>query len=74
MNLTLRRFSATDTYLDQYPDSDHRRAFAEWTAANVERSGLVNMVNQIQLTAFDESVEKEQLELDIPPEAIFVGE
>ena len=60
------------TYLDQYPDAETRRAFAEWTAANVQRSGLVNMVNQIQLTMFNASVEAEQLELASPPEAIFV--
>ena len=34
--------------------------------------GLVNMVNQIQLTQFNASVEAEQLELSSPPEALFV--
>merc|ERR1719460_1750695 len=62
------------TYLDQYPDAASRARFGEWTSANIERSGLVNMVNQIQVKPFEAAVEAEQLALPTPPEAFFVDE
>lgn len=63
------------TYLDEYPDPMSRASFANWTASNMARAKLTNMVNQIQVGAFRDGVEWEQLEAKpAPPEAVFVDE
>ena len=38
-----------------------RARFGNWTALNVARAGFTNMVNQIQVGTFSDSVEWEQL-------------
>ena len=49
------------TYLDRYPDGPARARFGAWTSDNIERSGLLNMINQIQVWAtFDSAVEHVQ--------------
>eukprot|EP00928_Gymnodinium_smaydae_P079838 TRINITY_DN63673_c0_g1_i1.p2 TRINITY_DN63673_c0_g1~~TRINITY_DN63673_c0_g1_i1.p2 ORF type:complete len:305 (+),score=31.30 TRINITY_DN63673_c0_g1_i1:814-1728(+) len=61
-------------YLDKYPDGDARKRFAEWTAANIAKSGMHNMINQIQVGTFNNTVEMELLALPNPPKALFVDE
>ena len=39
------------TYLDRYPDGPARARFGAWSSDNIERSGLLNMINQIQVWA-----------------------
>jgi hypothetical protein len=49
------------TYLDRYPGGPARARFGAWTSDNIERSGLLNMINQIQVWAtFDSAVEHVQ--------------
>lgn len=62
------------TYLDRYPSSGARARFTSWTAANIARSGLLNMINQIQVGVFNGSLEAELLASAAPPVAIFVDE
>mmetsp|Transcript_33275 Transcript_33275/g.54978 ORF Transcript_33275/g.54978 Transcript_33275/m.54978 type:complete len:539 (+) Transcript_33275:78-1694(+) len=67
------------TYLDQYPSAGNERAararFANWSAVSIAQAGFTNMVNQIQVGLYSDSVEYETLDAQpAPPAAVFVDE
>jgi len=72
------------SYLDQYPSSEARQRFANWTADNVARvqsltppgsRPMLNMINQIQVGNYTDAIEAEVVaDPEAAPTAVLVDE